>query len=130
MTSLPPTTDQQISDLGSLIALALALVTVFTAQRAQALRERRDIPGKTKLRVFQGSVLDLALFAPTAALTAAALPLARAAVDEGDLFSAEGALRTTFAIVCLLLVGLLAWQLSIGWRTLRQARGRPWRGAS
>ena len=121
------TTDQRITELGGLISLALALVTVFTAQRWQALRDRREVPGKTKLRVLQGSAIDLSLLALTVALTAAAFPLFRDALEDLSWGDSESALRSTFAVIWLLLVGLIVWQVSIAARTVAQVRGRPWR---
>jgi hypothetical protein len=119
--------DDSIQNLGGLISLALALVTVFTAQRWQAMRDRRAIEGKTKLRVLQGAAVDLVLLVLTLALTLAATPIVVDAVDELSIGRSRGALRSTFVVVWVLLVGLIVWQVSIAWRTLRQAKGRPWR---
>jgi hypothetical protein len=119
--------DKRITDLGGLISLALALATVFTATRSAALVTRAKEQGKTKWRVMQALALDLLLFAATIALTLAAVPLFLDAARNLDVTDSAGALRSVFAIVWLLLVGLVAWQLGISWRTFRQMHGRPWR---
>jgi len=120
-------TDRRITDLGGLISLALALVTVFTAARAQAVSTRAEERAKTKLRILRAAGVDLALLATTTALTLAALPLFLDSVRDLAPVHARGAIRSVFAIVWVLLTGLIGWQLWINWRTLRQMRGRPWR---
>jgi hypothetical protein len=124
---LASATDKRITDLSQLISLALALVTVFTASRASALTQRAAERAKTKLRVLRAAGVDLALLATTLALTLAATPLFLDSVRDLAPLHAAGALRSVFSVVWLLLVGLIAWQSSISWRTLKQMRGRPWR---
>jgi hypothetical protein len=118
--------DKRITDLGGLISLALALATVFTATRSSALMARRNEQGKTKMRVLRALALDLLLLAAIVLLTLAALPLFLDSARHLSVTKSTGALRSVFAIVWLLLVGLVAWQAGISGRTFRQMKGRPW----
>lgn len=121
-------TDERIKSLASLIGLALALITVFTLERARASKALRDLAGKSKLEVLHSSLYDIGLFVATALLVLATAPLALETIDvanDSTLWTAESSLRNGFLIVFALLVALLLWQLTIAWRTLRQMRGRP-----
>jgi hypothetical protein len=119
--------DRHISDLGGLISLGLVLVTVFTAQRWQAMRDRRGIPGRTKQQALEGALVDLGLLLLTSLLAVAAGPLMVDAVRHSDFGHTAGALRSTFVVVWALLIGLVLWQGSIAARSLRQMHRRPWR---
>jgi len=130
LATSPAGIDKRITDLGGLISLALALATVFTAARSQALQTRAKEQGKTKLRVLRALALDLVLLAAIIALTLAALPLFLDSVRRLDVTDSAGALRSVFVIDWLLLCGLIAWQLGISWRTFRQMHGRPWTHAT
>jgi hypothetical protein len=119
--------DRQIADLGGLISLGLVLVTVFTAQRWQAMRDRRGIPGRTKQQALEGALVDLVLVLATSLLAVASGPLMFDAARHADFGHTAGALPSTFVVVWALLIGLILWQGSIAARSLGQMRGRPWR---
>ena len=105
--------DQHITDLGGLIALALALVTVFTTVRATRAIERGGKTGLTHEALLGELGLDFGLFALTVGVILAACPLFVGAVQHLAIGHQSGALRITFAVVWVLLVGLAGWQLLI-----------------
>ena len=114
--------DRHITDLGGLIALALALVTVFTTVRATRAVERRGKTGLTHEALLGELGLDFGLFALTVGVILAASPLFVGAVQHLAIGHQRGALRIMFAVVWVLLIGLAAWQLMILRSTISTAK--------
>jgi hypothetical protein len=119
LTDQASSLDHHITDLGGLIALALALVTVFTTVRAQRSLDRDSQTGLTRDSMLGQVALDLGLVVLTIGVILAAAPLFVGAVKSLAIGHERGALRLTFAIVWVLLIALAIWQLMILRRTVR-----------
>lgn len=114
--------DHHITDLGGLISLALALVTVFTTVRAQRSIDRDSQTGLTRDSMLIEVALDIGLVVLTIGVILAAAPLFVGAVQSLSIGHQRGALRTTFAVVWVLLIALAVWQLKILGRTITTTR--------
>lgn len=117
--------DRQITDVGGLVALAMALVTVFTAARAQAGIRRRQAEGLTRADMVGELVLDLGLLLLTVGVMVATAPIVLDALGRQEIGRNAGALRLTIVVVWVLLCALSVWQLTIAKGTLAQY-GRVW----
>jgi hypothetical protein len=113
--------DRQIADLGGLIALALALVTVFTTVRSSRAAARKSRTGLKRDDMVGELILDGLLVALTVGVILAATPLVVGAFEHLAIGHQRGALRLTFAVVWLLLIGLAVWQLTILRATIETA---------
>jgi hypothetical protein len=104
---------ERIGQASGLIGLLLALVTLFTSEQSRALdAERRRVGGSTRgaRRRIVAICTSLAVLTLAAlfALAPLVLDVCRALVEgEGD------PLLIVFALVWLLLVPLVVWQLAI-----------------
>lgn len=105
--------DGHITDLAGLISLALALVTVFTTVRATRATARKRQEGLTRDDMLGELILDIGLLVLTVGVILAATPLFVGAIQHLAIGHQRGALRMTFAVVWVLLIGLAAWQVTI-----------------
>jgi hypothetical protein len=115
------TLDGRITDVGSLISLALALVTVFTTVRSARAGQRRK-ETLTREDMIGELTLDCLLITLTLGVLLAATPLFLGAVEHLAVGHASGSLRLTFAIVWALLIGLAAWQTTILKSTIKSTK--------
>jgi hypothetical protein len=103
----------QVGQAANLLGLLLALVTLFTGEQARRLsdeREREGGPRRSRLRSVRTSSVGLAVVT-TGALVLLA-PLLRdvlAAIGDDDWQPVLG----VFALIYVLLVALVAWQVVI-----------------
>lgn len=114
--------DRHIADLGGLVSLALALVTVFTTIRASRAVARKRREGLTRDDMYGEFALDSGLLVLTMGVIVAATPLFLGALQYLAIGHERGALRLTFAVVWLLLIALAVWQGAIlrsTWSTTR-----------
>lgn len=114
--------DKHITDLGGLISLALALVTVFTTVRSARAATRKGEAGLTRDDMIGELILDSLLIALTAGVILAATPLFVGAAGHLAVGHQSGSLRLTFAIVWLLLIALAAWQTTIVKSTIKSTK--------
>jgi hypothetical protein len=114
--------DKHIADLGGLISLALALVTVFTTVRSTRAATRKAQTGLTRDDMIGEMFLDLLLIVLTVGVILAATPLFAGAVGHLAIGHQKGSLRLTFAIVWLLLLALAAWQATIVRATFKSTK--------
>jgi hypothetical protein len=114
--------DSAITDVGSLVGLALALVTVFTTARSTRAAERKRQTGLTRDDLIGELFLDGGLLVLTAGVLLAATPLLVAAVPHLAIGHVRGSLRLLFAVVWVLLLFLVGWQVTIFRATLRSTR--------
>ena len=105
--------DGHITDLGGLISLALALVTVFTTVRSTRAAARKHQEGLTRDDMVGELILDVLLIVTTIGMILAAAPLFVGALPHLAIGHRSGSLRLTFALVWLLLLALAAWQSTI-----------------
>ena len=117
--------DKQITDLGGLVSLAMALVTVFTVARSRVAVERQKAEGLKRPQMLGGPALDVGLLILTAGVIVATAPIAFDAVGRQAIGHNAGALRLVIAVVWMLLCALAVWQVAIAGRTLQQSR-RVW----
>jgi hypothetical protein len=104
------TLDHRITDFATLVGLVLVLLTLFTGQRAGALRGLETSGQARKRDGVQELALDTVVLAFTVLLFLAGLPIAVEAVRMLHPLAYSGPLRGAFAITWLLLPGLVAWQ--------------------
>jgi hypothetical protein len=114
--------DKHITDLGGLISLALALVTVFTTVRSTRAATRKGETGLTRDDMIGELILDSFLIALTAGVILAAAPLFVGAVGHLAIGHQSGSLRLIFAIVWVLLIALAAWQTTILKSTIKSTK--------
>jgi hypothetical protein len=103
----------EIGDLGSLVGLLLALVTLFTANRAAALRELKRAPDFEPGDRSREIWLNASLAVITALVFLAGLPLVGRALKELHPLAHGGPVRSVFVLVWLMLIGLIGWQVSL-----------------
>jgi hypothetical protein len=103
----------EIGDLGALVGLLLALVTLFTANRATAIRTLKAAPDLTDRERVREIWLNASLAAVTFLVFLAGLPLVVRALNELHPLAHGGPVRSVFILVWLLLIGLIAWQVSL-----------------
>jgi hypothetical protein len=112
--------------VGGLVALAMALVTVFTAARSQAAIGRRKAEGLTRADMFGELLLDTGLLVLTVGVIVATAPIVVEALGQLEIGRSAGALRLVIVVVWVLLCALSTWQWSIAVATARQT-GRVWK---
>lgn len=104
------TLNERIGDFGGLVGIVLVLATLFTQQRSEKRRElivNSPTEGDWVVEIFLNVVLAVA----TICLFAAGLPLVIDSVKGLDPVADTGPLRGAFAIVWVLLIALIAWQV-------------------
>jgi hypothetical protein len=102
--------NERIGDFGGLVGIVLVLATLFTQQRNEKRRQLiagRPTEGDWAVEIFLNVVLAVA----TIGLFAAGLPLVIDGVKGLDPLADTGPLRGAFAIVWVLLIALIAWQI-------------------
>lgn len=114
--------DKHITDLGGLISLALALVTVFTTVRSTRAAARKGNEGLTRDDMIGELILDALLIVLTVGVILASVPLFVGAVGHLAIGHQSGSLRLTFAIVWVLLIALAAWQATILKSTIKSTK--------
>jgi hypothetical protein len=115
--------DKQITDLGGLVSLALALVTVFTATRARVAAERQSAEGLKRGPVRGELALDVGLLVLTIGVIIATAPIAFDALGRQEVGHNAGALRLVIVVVWLLLCALAVWQITIALATRKTLKG-------
>lgn len=105
--------DNELRSFGSLASLVLALITLYTVQRATALRELATSSSATKSDGRRGLLIDSALTLATGFIFVAGLPLAIDAVDELHFLRVAGGVRSVFLAVWILVGVLIVWQASL-----------------
>jgi hypothetical protein len=108
-----PSIGDQIGQAANLVGLLLALITLFTSDRAERLRSERSASGgpkRERVREILAAGVGLALV--TAAATASLASLAHKAALAA-LHSTNDPVVFVFLLVWVLLVALIAWQLVI-----------------
>lgn len=104
---------QQVDDAALLATLILVLVPLFTSARASRVAELA-ISGKAKKEDATGEMLlNGTLAAITFVVFLAGLPLWIDVAGNLHPLDSDGVSQSLFAIVWLLLLGLLAWQISL-----------------
>jgi hypothetical protein len=117
-----PILSEQIGQVANLIGLLLALITLFTSDRSDRLREQRSAGGGPKrghIKEILATAVGLAVV--TAAATASLTSLAHKAglaVWHGT----SDPVVSVFLLVWLLLIALLAWQVVIVVSAIRLSR--------
>jgi hypothetical protein len=114
--------DKHITDLGGLVSLALALVTVFTSVRSTRAATRKGETGLTRDDMIGEMILDSLLVVLTAGVILASTPLFVGAVGHLAIGHQSGSLRLTFTIIWVLLIALAAWQISILKSTIKSTK--------
>jgi len=114
--------NQRIGDFAGLVGLVLVLITLFTSQRQEALRQLTASPQTSREPFTRELLLDGLLALTTVLLFLSGLPLF---VDSASPFhprSHDGPLRIAFLIVWALLPFLVIWQARLAWgaRAARQ----------
>ncbi len=108
MTSL----DQRVDDAALLATLVLVLLPLFTSQRAVRIAELDS--AKAKKEDAKGEArLNGGLAAITAIVFFAGLPLWIEVVGNLHPLDSDGVAFSLFALVWILLLGLLTWQVSL-----------------
>jgi hypothetical protein len=103
----------EIGDFGGLVGLLLALATLLTANRASALDGLKKAPRFDSSDKWREALLDAALAIITALVFLSGLPLAVRAARNLHPLAHGGPLRGVFVLSWALLIGLVAWQLSL-----------------
>ena len=103
----------EISNLGSLVGLMLALATLLTANRASRVVKLSEAPTLTASERRLEVTLDALLAVVTTLTFLAGLPLAVRAVHGLRPLAHEGPTRSVFVMAWVLLVGLIAWQIRL-----------------
>jgi hypothetical protein len=100
-----------ISDFSTLVGLVLVLITLFTQQRHDKLRQRRAEP-TTVAEAVTEVFLDVTILAATTAIFVFGLRLWWDAVTQMHPFrSGADAAQGVYVVAWILLVGLMIWQL-------------------
>jgi hypothetical protein len=115
--------DGEIGDFGGLVGLLLALATLLTANRATALADLKTSANAFREDASREVLLDLSLALVTALVVLAGVPLWLRAVHHLHPRAEGGPLRGVFALTWILLLGLVAWQLSLV-QGARQLKGK------
>jgi hypothetical protein len=113
--------DGRITDFASLVGLVLVLLTLFTSQRATAIRELPASATAHKIDGVQEVVIDAVLVIFTCLLFVVGLPISVDAVKHLHPLAFSGPLRGAFVITWILLPGLAFWQTVLvirAWRLL------------
>jgi hypothetical protein len=105
--------DDRIRAFAGLVGLVLVLITLFTNLRATALRDLRSGPHGKREDAEQERRLNKTLLVFTMLLFAAGLPLVWDTVTNYHPRADSGPLRSAFVLSWLLLLGLMAWQISL-----------------
>jgi hypothetical protein len=106
----------EIGDFGGLVGFLLALATLLTANRANALADLEKAPDFDRRDKVREVLLDSGLAVITALVFLAGVPLAIRAARGLHPLAHGGPLRSVFILTWALLVALIAWQSSVAWR--------------
>jgi hypothetical protein len=108
-----PNLPDQIGQAADLVGLLLALITLFTSDRADRLREERGAEGgpkRQRVRAILGAAVGLASVTLVAVISL--LSLAHKGIDA--LFDGSaGPVVSVFLLVWVLLIALVVWQVLI-----------------
>jgi hypothetical protein len=118
----PPTLADQIGQAANLVGLLLALITLFTSNRSERLREeRRAVGGPKRERLNEILAAGVGLAVVTAMATAALASLARKAA-LAVWHRTDDPVASVFLLVWLLLIMLIVWQVVIVIAAIRLQR--------
>ena len=104
---------QEVGDFGALVGLLLALATLLTANRSTALNDLKRAPDVTSEARWREIVLDAGLAVVTTLVWLGGLPLASRAARSIHPLAEGGPLLSVFVLSWVLLLGLIAWQVSL-----------------
>ena len=108
-----PTLDEQVAQASNLLGLLLALDTLFTTEQARRLAEERSRIGGAKRSALRNAFLTcVGLAAVTLAALASLTSLALDVVDTLGTSEWQPVFGV-FLLVYVLLVGLVAWQVTL-----------------
>jgi hypothetical protein len=113
------TLTEEIAAFGGLVGLLLALATLLTANRAQAVEALAKAPDFDRSDKWREFALIVALAVVTALVFLAGLPLALRALHDLRPLAEGGPLRAVFVLAWLLVAGLVAWQVRLAVDALR-----------
>jgi hypothetical protein len=113
---------EQIEQASTLLGLLLALATLFTTEQARRLADERTRTGGARPAALRAVLMaSVGLGVVTVAALASLTPLAVDVVDTlGD--TAWQPAYGVFLLVYVLLVALVAWQVSLASRARRRPR--------
>jgi hypothetical protein len=114
---------ERIKSFADLLGVVLVFLTLFTGQRQEAIRALRASSKARKPDALIEIVIVAALGVITVVCCLAGADLFALAVRHFHPLAGQGAVRSLYVILWLLLLGLIVWQISL----LRQAttlRGR------
>jgi thiosulfate reductase cytochrome b subunit len=114
--------DDRIGSFSGMASLVLALITLYTVQRATALTELEGSATATKADGRRGLAIDSALTLATAFIFLAGLPVAVEALGNLHFLRVAGGVRSVFVAVWVLVAVLIVWQVTI---VLREKRLLP-----
>jgi hypothetical protein len=122
LTAVP--LDDVIASFGGLVALILALITLFTGTREAVVREleARMLTKQSQRELKTETWLAGALFGATVLLLATGIPLWVRTLAHWS-WSTDHSVRWVFLVAWALLVPLAVWQLNIARRASAKARG-------
>jgi hypothetical protein len=128
-----PTLDDEIRNVASLVSITLALLALFTNQRAQSLASQgQNLKPLRPRELRRDVVIDTALVVFSLAALTVMGPLARSAVSDLALVSRDGVLPGMFCLLYLGFTFVSLWELTIAWRRtglLKTKTGRSRLGA-
>jgi hypothetical protein len=116
--------DDRVQAVATMASFALALLALFTQQRAQKLADDRARGiGRLDAGIIAAVLPELVLAVATAAALAAMSRLFWDAASLGHWTDSDHALESLFTIAYLGFAGLLVWQVVlVAWRLLAAAR--------
>jgi uncharacterized membrane protein len=104
----------EISSLGSLVGLMLALAALLTANRSNTIAKLDEQANLSAAERRQEVLLDVLLAIATIVTFLGGLPLAVRAVNNLHPLAHEGPIRSVLIMVWVLLIGLVGWQIRLG----------------
>src|SRR3954466_10513576 len=110
MAAAAASLDDRIGDYASLVGLVLTLITLFTSQRADAVRRLPQTASLKRADFTTEVLLDSLLAVATLLLFLTGLPLFLDSLRDLHPLRDQGALRDAFVIVWALIPFLVLWQ--------------------
>lgn len=112
-----PTLDDDIRNVATLVSITLALMALFTNQRAQSLaRQGANLKPLKPTELRRDVLIDSALVLFSLCALTVMGPLARSAVSDLALVSRDGVLPGMFCLLYLGFAFVSLWELTIAWR--------------
>jgi Zn-dependent protease len=109
-----PSLDDTIKGVASMASISLALLTLFTTRRTEAVaRAEENLAAFSREELRGGLVVDALLTLVTGIALAAMAPLLVSALDGLQFGHQAGALRTIFVVVWVAFLGLVVYQVRL-----------------